>query len=87
MAVSSAGTQVAQVPAGHTITIQNTGAVNVSASVGAQLPYGDGIILAKAAATGTPGGSLTTYPPGDTTGQTWYAITKTAAGKVSVLVV
>jgi hypothetical protein len=79
--------QVCQVPAGGTVTIQNVGTVNVTLTEGIEAAAGDGIILAKAAATGTPGGSLTTYPPGDPTPQTWYGVTAAGVGKVVALVV
>lgn len=85
--VGTEATQIAQVPAGGTITIQNIGTTNVTLGVDQEPEVGKGIILAKAASAGTPGGSLTTYPPGDPNDATWYAVSAAAAGEVAVLVV
>lgn len=85
--VGTEATQIAQVPSNGTLTIQNVGTENVTLGVGQEPIAGDGLVLAKAAAAGTPGGSLTTYPPGDPTPQTWYAVTASGTTTLAVLVV
>lgn len=85
--VGTTPTQLCQVPPGGTVTIQNVGTKPVTVAEGVEPSVGKGLVLAKAPAVGTPGGSLTTYPPGDPTRQTWYGVVATGTSTVAVLVV
>lgn len=90
LVVSEVGTvprPVATVPAGGTLFVQNVGTENVTLGVDQELAAGTGIVLAKAPAAGTPGGSLTTYPPGDPEPQVWYGVTAAGTSKVVAVVV
>ncbi len=83
--VTTSPTLIAKVPAGGTVFVQNLGTVNVTLGLDQQVAVGEGVILGKAAAAGTPGGSLTTTPPGDPEPQTWWAVA--ASGSATVIAI
>lgn len=81
--VGTSPVQIAQVPAGHVVTIQNVGATAVWVAVNTQAKPTECFLLAG----GSPGGTLSTEPPGDVSDQTWYAATASGTTTVAAMVV
>ncbi|MHB1853489.1 MAG: hypothetical protein ACYCSJ_01495 [Acidimicrobiales bacterium] len=81
--VTTSVTQIAQVPAGHVVTIQNAGATACWVQADVHPAPTQGFLLAG----GSPGGSLQTEPPGDDDDQTWYAVTASGSTVVTTMVV